>query len=172
MQRVIWWITLFLFVSTIAFGLFLMAAAVVANPEATAFILGFLGFWLFANRLIFGYGAISNAAEMLIEGEEPDREEIAGKVAGSREAAKARGLEKLSTSTLLSMWFAALEPFKYAYYVAFFLLFLVSALFELNILSSLIFGPVVEAVTLGAAVPTLLVWSLEWLARRQLAAVF
>ncbi|MEO2083180.1 MAG: hypothetical protein ABGX12_04045 [Desulfurobacteriaceae bacterium] len=170
MQRAVWWIALTLFSLTIAFGLFLMTASVAANPEAAAFILGLLGFWLFANRLIFGYGAISNTAEKVIEGEDVNKEEIAEKVAKSPEAAKAQKLEELEAAALLSMWYGVLEPFKYAYYLGFFLLFLVAALCELNILSSVIFGPVVEAVTLGAAVPTLLVWSLEWLARQQVSS--
>ena len=62
------------------------------------------------------------------------------------------------------MWLSSLEPFKYAYYFGFFLVFLIAALFELNIISSIVIGPIAEAVMLGAAIPTLIVWGLELLA--------
>ncbi len=164
MQRVLWWIAFGIFVAVIVLGIFLFSLIVASHPEATAFVIGFLGFWLFANRLIFGYGGIANTAKALLDGEIPNKEEIAQKVAKSPEAAKLQKLEELSVAALLSMWLSSLEPFKYAYYLGFFLTFLISILFELNIISSLVFGPVAEAVTFGAAIPTLLVWGLELLA--------
>ncbi len=164
MERVLWWISLILFLGVVLVGLFFLSAVVAANPEAAAFLIGFLGFWLFANRLIFGYGGIANAAKALIEGEEVDRESVLKHVAKNPDAAKLQRIEKLSTAALLSLWYGALEPFKYAYYLGFFLVFLLAILFELNIISSVIFAPISEAVALGAAVPTVIVWGLELLA--------
>ena len=163
MERIIWWIALIFFAVAVALGLFVLAAAVASNPETAAFVLGFLGFWLFANRLIFGFGQIANLASAFVEGEEVNKEEVAEKVAKSPEEAKLRGLEELGVATLLAMWRSSLEPFKYAYYFGFFLLFLFAVMFELNIISSIVFGPIVEALTLGAAIPTVLVWGLELL---------
>ncbi len=164
MQRVLWWIVFGIFIAVIVLGIFLFSLVIAAHPEAAAFVIGFLGFWLFANRLIFGYGGIANAAKAFLDGEIPDKSEIAQKIAKSPEAAQLQKLEDLSVAALLSMWLSSLEPFKYAYYLGFFLVFLIAALFELNIISSIVIGPVAEAVTLGAAIPTLLVWGLELLA--------
>jgi len=169
MERVIWWIALALFTAIVLLGFFILAAVVAAKPETAAFALGFLGFWLFANRLLFGFGQIANIASALIEGEEVDPKEVAKKVAKHPLEAKLRGLEELGVATLLAMWRGALEPFKYAYYLGFFLVFLFTILFELNIISSIVFGPIVKAITLGAAIPTVLVWGLEMLADRYLA---
>ncbi len=163
MERVVWWIALTLFILSIALGLFVLAVTVASNPEAAAFVLGLLGFWLFANRLIFGFGQIANLASSFVEGEEVEKEEVAKKVAQSPQEAKLRGLEELSVAALLAIWRSSLEPFKYAYYLGFFLLFLFALMFELNIISSLVIGPVVEALTLGASIPTVLVWGLELL---------
>ena len=164
MQRVLWWIVFGIFVTVIVLGIFLFSLVIAAHPEAAAFVIGFLGFWLFANRLIFGYGGIANAAKAFLDGEIPDKSEIAQKIAKSPEAAQLQKLEDLGVAALLSMWLSSLEPFKYAYYLGFFLVFLIAALFEMNIISSLVIGPVAEAVMLGAAIPTLLVWGLELLA--------
>ena len=164
MQRVLWWIAFGLFIAVIVLGIFLFSLVIAAHPEAAAFVIGFLGFWLFANRLIFGYGGIANAAKAFLDGEIPDKSEIAQKIAKSPEAAQLQKLEDLSVAALLSMWLSSLEPFKYAYYLGFFLVFLIATLFELNIISSIVIGPIAEAVMLGAAIPTLLVWGLELLA--------
>jgi hypothetical protein len=168
MERVIWWIAFAVFTAIILLGFFVLATVVSANPETAAFVLGLLGFWLFANRLLFGFGQIANLASAIAEGEEVDSKEVAKKVAKRPEEAKLRGLEELNAVTLLSMWRGALEPFKYAYYLGFFLVFLLAVLFELNIVSSAVIGPIVIALTLGAAIPTVLVWGLEMLADRYL----
>ncbi len=164
MQRVLWWIAFAIFIFIILAGIFIFSITIASHPAAVAFTLGFLGFWLFANRLVFGFGGIADAAKAFIDGEIPDKSEIAKKIAKSKEAAQLQKLEDLSVAALLSMWLSSLEPFKYTYYFSFFLLLLISILFELNLLSSLIVGPIVEAVTLGAAIPTLIVWGLELLA--------
>ena len=168
MERVIWWIAFAVFTAIILLGFFVLATVVSAKPETAAFVLGLLGFWLFANRLLFGFGQIANLASAIAEGEEVDSKEVAKKVAKRPEEAKLRGLEELNAVTLLSMWRGALEPFKYAYYLGFFLVFLLAVLFELNIVSSAVIGPIVIALTLGAAIPTVLVWGLEMLADRYL----
>jgi len=169
MERVFWWIAFALFTAIVLLGFFVMATLVASAPETAAFALGFLGFWLFANRLLFGFGQIANIASALLQGEEVNPKEVAQKVAKNPLEAKLRGLEELSVATLLAMWRGALEPFKYAYYLGFFLVFLITILFELNILSSIVFGPIVEAITLGAAIPTVLVWGLELLSNYYLS---
>jgi hypothetical protein len=169
MQRVLWWIAFALFVALVVFGLFVISAVIASNPWTAAFFLGFLGFWLFANRLIFGFGGIANAAKAFLDGKVPDKAELAKKLAKTKEMAQLQKLEELSVVALLGLLRNSLEPFKYAYYLGFFLVFLLAVLFELNIISSLVFGPIAQAVMLGAAIPTLLVWGLELLADYYLA---
>jgi len=169
MERLVWWLIFAVFTAVVLLGLFVLATVISLNPETASFVLGLLGFWLFANRLIFGFGQIANMAGAIAQGEEVTSEEVAEKVAKSPEEAKLRGLAELNAVTLLSMWRGALEPFKYAYYLGFFLVFLFAVLFELNIISSAVIGPIVIALTLGAAIPTVLVWGLELLADRCLA---
>jgi hypothetical protein len=70
MERVFWWSFFVLFLGTLIVGALFLPAAVSSSPEIAAFLLGLLGFWLFANRLIFGYAQIANAASSLKKGEE------------------------------------------------------------------------------------------------------
>ncbi len=162
-QRILWWISLILFVGLVVVGTFFLTATIASYPEAAAFVVGFLGFWLFANRLIFNYGEIANSAKSLIEGEKLDKENLLNRVAKNSNAAKLQKLEELSTAALLSMWYSALEPFKYVYYLGYFLVLLMAILFDLNIISSLVFAPISEALALGASIPTLIVWGLQLL---------
>jgi len=163
MERVVWWATLILFIILISLGLFILTATAASNPEAAAFILGFLGFWLFANRLIFGLGQIANLTSSFIEGKEIKKKEVAKKVAKNSGKANPKEFDELGIVTLLTMWRSSLEPFKYTYYLGFFLLFLFAVMFKLNIISSIVFGPIVEALTLGASIPTVLVLGAELL---------
>ncbi len=167
-QKTLWWISFLLFVGIVVIGAFLLSASIAAYPEAAAFVIGFLGFWLFANKLIFNYGGIANSAKLVLEGEELDRESLLNHVAKNSDAAKLQKLEELSTVALLSMWYSALEPFKYAYYLGYFLVLLMAILFELNIVSSLVFAPISEALALGASIPTLIVWGLQLLSEHYL----
>ena len=172
MERKVWWIVLFLLLIGILLGYFLLAATVAQHPEAAAFTLGLFGFWLFANRLIFGFGQIANIASNFVRGEEVNKTALARKIAKSEEESKIRGFEELSAAALLSMWKQILEPFKYTYYLGFFLILVVALIFKLHLASSIIFGPIAEALTLGAAIPTVLVWGLELLADHYLAEAF
>ena len=92
MQRVLWWIVFGIFAAVIVLGIFLFSLVIAAHPEAAAFVIGFFGFWLFANRLIFGYGGIANTAKAFLDGEIPDKSEIAQKIAKSPEAAQLQNL--------------------------------------------------------------------------------
>jgi len=128
-------------------------------PELSAFTLGLLGFILFGNRLIFGFSYIANAASSLLRGESVSRESLESKAPKEITLKEAGGIFEL-----LVVWRSSLEPFKYTYYFAFFFLLLFSIMFELNILSAVMVAPIVEALTLGAAVPTVLIWGLSLLA--------
>ncbi|GEM_PF-842207 len=163
MQRFVWWVVFLLFTAFVLLSIFVLTTTVAANPEAVAFVISLMGFWLFANRLIFGFGGIANAASAFVKGDALDKDRIVSKVAVNAQMGKLQKLYELEVVALLGMWKSALEPFRYTYYFAFFLIFLMATFFELNVLSSLVFGPIVKAVMLGAAVPTVIVWGLELL---------
>jgi len=60
-ERLVWWavfLTAAFLIALLTFGVVAMTAVLAASPELAAFLLGLAGFWLFANRLIFGYGSL------------------------------------------------------------------------------------------------------------------
>ena len=172
MERVFWWSFFILFLGTLIVGALFLPAAVSSSPEIAAFLLGLLGFWLFANRLIFGYAQIANAASSLKKGEEIKREEIAQKALKNSKEISLREFSGLESKRLLLLWKGALEPFKYSYYFGFFLVFLLVALLKVGVVSFFEFVPVAEALILGATIPTLAVWSLELLSDCYLQEIF
>ena len=129
---------------------------------------GFLIFWLFANRLIFGYGAVADIAASILNGEEKefDKEEFAKKTGKTVEE-----IDNLSKTSLLILWKSSLEPFKYAFYFGFVLVFSFALLLGLNIITSVTFGPIIEGFVLGASVPSLLVWIMELMADAYVASL-
>ena len=65
-QRLVWWIIFI--ISLIALtGIFYFSLNIAANPEASAFVIGAIGFWLFGNRLIFGFGAITDTVNKFLK---------------------------------------------------------------------------------------------------------
>ncbi len=156
MERLIWWLSLvlfFLFFLILGLGL---VAFLVAFPEGAAFILGFLGFYLLANRLIFAYGGMLAVLGQILRKEEIDKRALAGKINQPIEK-----LEELTESALVALWMAAVDPFRYAYYGIFMLMLLFTILFKLNIFGNALFGAVVEGAFWGSALVTFFVFSLE-----------
>ena len=128
-------------------------------PEDVAFLLGFLSFWILANRLLFGYGQFINFSELLLSGIEPDRDYIMGKIGQPRPL-----METLALPFLMIAWLQELDKYKYTYYTAFLLLTLLSVLFKFNLLGYGIVGNYIEGTFWGAAVITFIVFSLELIA--------
>ncbi len=128
-------------------------------PEDIAFLLGFLSFWLLANRLLFGYSQFINVSELLVSGIEPDRNYIMDRIGQPRSF-----LETLSIPFLLMAWLQELDKYKYTYYTAFLLITLLSILFKFNLLGYGIVGNYIEGTFWGAAVITFIVFSLELIA--------
>lgn len=163
-ERLVWWLffaSFVLFIVLMVTGLFSIAPFIEANPEVGAFLIGFVIFWLFANRLIFGYGAIADVSSALCKEEkaELNREEISKRTGKPMEE-----LERLSEISLVMLWKGYLEPFKYALFFGFALVFSFALLFELNIITSLTVAPIAEGLMLGAAVPVLIAWVMELMA--------
>jgi hypothetical protein len=158
-ERFLWWFVFVILAGVLILsflGLFSLATIIAVNPEAAAFSIGFAGFWLFANRLIFGYGILANSAKAFLDGKELDKEKIAQKINQPIEK-----LEDIGIVSLLVMWKNSLEPFKYAYYLGFFLVFTIALLFEFNIISSITVAPIAKGLMFGSAIPTVIVWGLE-----------
>lgn len=153
-------------VAAAAFGFAALIMIAASNPETAAFTIGLIGFWLFANRLIFGYGSVANMASQFLKGEEISKENLINKVKEPVEKIK-----ELSIASLLTIWYNSLEPFKYTYYMGFFLLLTLTLIFEMNIIVAAPIALVVKALTFGAAIPTLLVWGLELLAGYYIAQI-
>ena len=165
-EKFLWWSVFTILAGAIALsflGLFSLTTIIAVNPEATAFFIGFAGFWLFANRLIFGYGLLANIAKAFLDGRELNKEKIAQKANHPIEK-----LEEIGIVSLLVMWKNYLEPFKYAYYLGFFLVFTIALLFELNIIASITVAPIAKGLMLGSAIPTVIVWGLELIANSYL----
>ncbi len=161
-EKIVWWIFIVPFLLgsfLLFFHLLALGALAAAHPEFAAFLVGLVGFWLFANRLVFGYGALANMAYALLKGHEPDRETLL-----SRVRHRVNKPEEWSTAALLALWQGSLEPFKYAYYLGFFLVFAGAALFELNFFGGPLAAWAAKGLMFGAAIPTLLILSLELLA--------
>ncbi len=128
-------------------------------PEDVAFVLGFLSFWLLANRLLFGYGQFINFAELLLEGSTYDRSYVVKKLSFPHNV-----LETLTRSALLLVWLRELDKYKYTYYTAFLLITLLSILFKFNLLGYGLVGNYIEGTFWGAAVVTFIVFALELIA--------
>ncbi len=162
-EKFLWWIFFILFVAFLILGTLVFSAVIIENPVAAAFFLGLTGFWLFANRLIFGFAGITDTANTLLKGGEVDREKIASYSREPHERVK-----DLSLISLLILWRNYLEPYRYAYYIAFFLTFIISMLFQLNIIQSYA-GTIAKGIMFGASVPTLIVWALDLFSKAYLA---
>ncbi|NPA80554.1 MAG: hypothetical protein GXO29_05865 [Thermotogae bacterium] len=138
--------------------------ATLSSPLVATFLLSFIGFYLFANRLVFGYWGIISAAGYYSRSSKIDRERVARATNYPLQL-----LQNLTAAAVLSFWLSYLEPFKYALYLVFFLLFLFNALIKVNIITNVAFGPFVDAAFWGAFIPTFVVLILELLARWRLS---
>ncbi len=130
--------------------------AALSSPLVATFLLSFIGFYLFANRLVFGYWGVISAASLYEREKDVDR----GKVAKATNY-PLQSLESLTAVSVLLLWIASLEPFKYALYLVFFVLFLFTALVKINLITNFALGPFLSAAFWGAFVPTFIVLVLE-----------
>ncbi|NPB08537.1 MAG: hypothetical protein GXN96_06375 [Aquificae bacterium] len=126
------------------------------TPEGFAFLLGFIGAWVFANRLLFGYGSFLITADAILQDREVNREEIEKKTREPKER-----LEGLSLVSLMALWLQNLDYYRYAYYGLFTLLLILMLLSKFNLLGALIIGDYLEGAFWGAAVVTLFVFAFE-----------
>jgi len=163
-EKILWWSVFLSLACLVAFtvlGVVSLAENVFWSPETFAFVVGLFGFWLFANRLIFGYSGIIEVAKAIIDKRE---EEVEKEKIGQKAGVSSENVNEYSLQALLFMWKSYLEPFKFSFFLAFFLILALNLLFELNIITFVSVAPVVKAFFLGSAIPALFVWSLELMA--------
>ncbi len=162
-EKTLWWVFFIIFVAFLVLGTLFFAATIIENPVAASFFLGLTGFWLFANRLIFGFAGITDTAHLIAKGEDVDRYRL---ILHSREPMER--VKDLSLISILILWRNYLEPYRYAYYLAFFLTFIISMLFQLNIIHSYV-GIIAKGFMFGASVPTIIVLGLDVFSRAYMA---
>ncbi len=162
-ERTVWWVFFIIFVAFLVLGTLFFTATIIENPVAASFFLGLTGFWLFANRLIFGFAGIVDTAHTIAKGEDIDRDKV---VSMSKEPVER--VKDLSIVSILFLWRNYLEPYRYAYYLAFFLTFVISMLFQLNIIQSYV-GVIAKGFMFGASIPTIIVLGLDVFSRAHMA---
>jgi len=153
------WILILLFAALLFFaltGIFISTLLIALTPEGLAFLLGFLGALVFANKLLFGYGSFVITAEAFLANKEIDRRELVKKTNEPAERT-----ENLSIPALLTLWLASLDVYRYAYYGIFTLMLIIMLLSKFNLLGALVIGNYFEGAFWGAAVITLFVFALE-----------
>jgi len=159
MQTFVQWSLIILLGALLFFaftGILVSTLVIALTEEGLAFLLGFLGALVFANKLIFGYGSFTITAEAFLSNKEIDRRELAKKTNEPQER-----LENLSIPSLLMLWLQSLDYYKYAYYGIFTLMLILMLLTKFNLLGELIIGNYLEGAFWGAAVITLFVFALE-----------
>ena len=134
--------------------------AALSSPLVATFLLSFIGFYLFANRLVFGYWGVISAASLYEREKDVDREKVAKATNYPLQT-----LKDLTAASVLLLWLSSLEPFKYALYLVFFVLFLFTALVKANLITNFALGPFLSAAFWGAFIPTFIVFVLEIWAR-------
>ena len=157
-ERIVWWGIFIISLIILYLSIFYMSLYVTSNPETFAFVFGGLGFWLFANRLIFGYGSIVDSINKFIEDKEIDKKKLAEK-----SHHHLLNLDDYSIPALFILWKGSIEPYRYTYYFAFFFTLALDLLFETHVLTMSYVAIDIKAFMLGASIPTLLVWGLDLL---------
>ncbi|RUM28924.1 MAG: hypothetical protein DSY42_07550 [Aquifex sp.] len=162
-QGTIQWLLVILLASMLflAFtGMFISTLLITFSAEGLAFLFGFLGALVFANKLLFGYGSFVITAEAFLANKEIDRRKLVKKTKEPEERT-----QNLSIPSLLMLWLQSLDYYRYAYYGLFTLMLILMLLSKFNLLGALIIGNYLEGAFWGASVVTFFVFALELTAK-------
>jgi len=162
MRRALAWLWFLLLAVLLFFASTLLARRV--TPEELAFLLGLVGFFLLANPLIFGYAALLNFIAAAEQGRA--RLEDAWEMLGTPPELRV----EREAATLAVLGLRALAPYRYAYYGLLLLLLLLVVTPQLAA-PPFAWGGTMIGLLWGAAVPTVLVFSLEVAASWRLAGL-
>jgi hypothetical protein len=166
LEKVLYWSMLFaiaVFVALLLLDLIIRPWL----PEEVAYILGFAMFYLFASRLLFGYGYLSVYLDKVAKAEATD---VDKQHAYMRSGAHKHGLiEQLTYYGIATIWLDRYEPYRYAYMAVYLLLAILMIVLNLSLVSGLTTGSILEGVFWGATTVSLFVLAADMLVRWQYA---
>ncbi len=153
------WIAVFLLLLLIIFlavlGIYI-GTVVSAAPEVASFLLGFIVFFLLANKLLFGYSGLILTLQAIRSEKEIDKEKLKEKSKTPHAIT-----EELEYKDLIFLWLKDIDYYRYTYYGIFSLLLLIWLLMKLDLFGILIGAGYLEGAFWGAAVVSFLVWTLD-----------
>ncbi len=158
-ERVVWGVVLAFFLAFIIAALLDLALFWPVFPEDWAFLMGFLAFWLLANKLLFGYGQFIHVSERFLADKEVDTKGIEARVRQPVE-----WLKTLTFTSLMVLWLNELDKYRYTYYATYLVVALLTLLTKLDLLGYNLVGNYLEGAFWGATVITFFVVTLEWIA--------
>ncbi|SIN76760.1 hypothetical protein SAMN05443662_0531 [Sulfurivirga caldicuralii] len=136
-------------------------------PEEVAFVLGFATFYLLANTLFFGYGSLSAYLDKLAKSEltEADRQKAYEKSGASKHGL----IEQLTHYGIATIWLDRYSPYRYAYLGLYLLLAASVLTLNLNLVSGLTTGSILEGLFWGATLVSVFVLAADSVVRWQYA---
>lgn len=167
-EKIAWW-TFWITFGFLIFLLFygLTISFITASSVEIAYLLGLISFLLLGNRLLFGYGWLSNLLDNVLSVKEVDflqKEKVKERLE-KRNFEPEETLQELSFKALIMLLLKDLDYYRYTYYGIFLLLTLITLMAKLNLLGEFIIGKYIEGVFWGAATITFFVWGLEQLSK-------
>ncbi len=158
-ERIVWSLVLIILAAFIVIqllGLFLMSPLL---PEDWAFLVGFLVFWLLANKLLFGYGQFIQLAEAFLADAAMDAGHVRAKIRQPLE-----WLDILTKASLFTVWLNDLDKYRYTFYTAYLVVALFTMLTKFNLLGYNLVGNYLEGAFWGASVIAFLTLALDLVA--------
>ncbi len=136
-------------------------------PEEVAFVLGFALFYLLANRLLFGYGNLSAYLDKIAKDEVTDADKMK---AYEKSGANKHGVvDQLTHFGIATIWLDRYEPYRYTYLGIYLALATLVIVLNLNPITGLTTGSILEGVFWGGTVVSLFVLGADVLVRWQYA---
>jgi len=166
LEKLLFWAMLFamgLFIYLLTLDLLLRSWL----PEKIAFILGAGLFYLMANKLFFGFGHLSYFLDKIAKDEVTEEDKA---VAAAKSGADKRALlEDLTHFGIASIWLERYEPYRYAYLGLYLLLGGLVISMNLDLVSGLTTGSMVEGFFWGATLVSVFVFAADAIVRWQYA---
>jgi hypothetical protein len=139
-------------------GLFIFEIIVYPwKPEQIAFFFGLGIFYLFANRLLFAYGQLSEFLDKQIKDE--TTEEDIEKAYHRSGANKTHFLEQLTTAGISLIWLDRNEPYRYTYFGLYLLMVAFVFISNMNLVTGFTVGSILEGFFWGATIVSLFVFA-------------
>ncbi len=165
-EKIAWWIFWFAFGIVIAIMFYGFALTMLkATPAEIAFVLGLVSFFLFGNRLLFGYGWIVNILENLLSEENiEEKRQILEKKLQEKKIKTEEEIKNLSITALILILLKDLSYYQYAFLGVYLLLVIFTLAFNFNLFGDFLIGRYIEGIFWGASVVVFFVWGLGQIA--------